>query len=397
MKQLSEKVLSWASVIDPQAKEQVNNLASMPFVFKHVAVMPDAHLGKGACVGTVVATEGAIIPSCVGVDIGCGMIAVRTKFTSSQLPDSLEKIRQGIERQIPLGAGGINRRPSSEAIRFMSESLASTTAGPSDYLSQDERLKDKALHQFGTLGSGNHFIEICIDEKSQVWVLLHSGSRGVGNILATKHIERAKSLMKTYATSVPDPDLAFLVQESPDFARYVKDLLWAQAYAMQNREEMMNRVLSELSLHFYNEPGHEREMECERVNCHHNFTQMEKHFGRDVWLTRKGAIQAGVGQLGIIPGSMGTKSYIIRGKGNPLSYHSCSHGAGRRFSRHEARRRLSMMDFDREMKGVECRRSPALIDELPSAYKDIDQVMRDQDDLVEVVATLKQVISVKGD
>ena len=397
MKKLGEKILSWASIMEKSAQDQVHNIASLPFVYKHVAVMPDAHMGKGACVGSVVATDGAIIPSCVGVDIGCGMIAVKTKFAAKDLPENLEPIRKGIERRIPLGAGGSNSTPSAAAASFMMRTLNDEKGHPSDHLLNDEGLRSRALRQFGSLGSGNHFIEICLDQNENVWVLLHSGSRGVGNLLATRHIDKAKGLMKQYFISLPDPDLAYLTQGTPEFDAYVRDLLWCQAYAMENRHEMMNRVLTELSYAFYKEGGHEAELELERVNCHHNFTQLENHFGKNVWLTRKGAIQARIGQLGIIPGSMGTKSYIIRGKGNPLAYDSCSHGAGRRFSRNEARRRFTMKDFAREMQGVECRHSEALIDELPSAYKDIDQVMDDQKDLVEIVATLKQVVSVKGD
>jgi tRNA-splicing ligase RtcB (3'-phosphate/5'-hydroxy nucleic acid ligase) len=397
MKAMDDKILSWASIMEPEAEAQVRNIASLPFVYKHVAVMPDAHLGKGACVGSVVATEGAVIPSCVGVDIGCGMIAVKTKFNACDLPDSLESIRKGIERRIPLGAGGSHSKPTDSAIAFFERTLISENLRPSEKLLSDDRLKEKALAQYGSLGSGNHFIEICLDQNQQVWIMLHSGSRGVGNVLAGKHIDRAKQLMKQYFVSLPDPELAYLVRDTPEFTAYIKDLLWCQAYALENRDEMMNRVLTELSWAFFREGGHEKEIELERVNCHHNFTQMENHFGKNLWITRKGAIQARVGQLGSIPGSMGTKSYIIRGKGNALSYESCSHGAGRRFSRNEARRRLTMADFDREMKGVECRRSEALIDELPSAYKDIDQVMEDQKDLVDVAATLKQVVSVKGD
>jgi tRNA-splicing ligase RtcB len=399
MKQLNEKILAWASILESKAEEQVRNIASLPFVFKHVAVMPDAHMGKGACVGSVVATDGAVIPSCVGVDIGCGMIAVKTKFFAKDLPDALDGIRKGIERRVPLGAGGQHKTPAPEAEKFMAETITRSDgpAHPSAYLLEDEGLKQKALRQFGSLGSGNHFIEVCLDGTQRVWLMLHSGSRGVGNVLATKHIDRAKGLMKKMFIHLPDPDLAYLVQGSPEFEAYIRDLLWCQHYAARNRDEMMNRVLTELSYALYKEGGHEGEIEVERINCHHNFTQRENHFNKDVWVTRKGAIQARLGQLGIIPGSMGTKSYIIRGKGNELSYSSCSHGAGRRFSRNEARRRLTMADFDREMQGIACRRSEALIDELPSAYKDIDQVMEDQKDLVEVVATLKQVVSVKGD
>lgn len=386
MQQLDNKILSWASILDTNAEQQVKNIAKLPFVYKHVAIMPDAHLGKGCCVGTVVATDGAIIPSCIGVDIGCGLVAVRTKFNASQLPDDLDKMRKGIERRIPLGAGACNSKICQAAQDFMGQSLL-----------EDLSLREKAAKQFGTLGSGNHFIEICLDENGQVWLMLHSGSRGVGNILANRHIAKAKSLIKEYFISLPDPDLAYLVKDTKEFNDYITDLLWSQNYARANRDEMMNRVLTEFSYSIYHEGGHEKEIELERVNCHHNFTQLENHFGKNLWITRKGAIQAQVGQLGIIPGSMGTKSYIIRGKGNPLSYNSCSHGAGRRFSRNEARRQLTMQDFDKEMAGIACRRSEALIDELPSAYKDIDQVMHDQQDLVEIVATLKQIVSVKGD
>lgn len=397
MKQLNDKIFSWASQLEPQTTKQVENIAQLPFVFKHVAVMPDAHLGKGACVGSVIATEGVLVPSCVGVDIGCGMIAVKTVFSARDLPDSLEPIRRGIERRIPLGVGGAYKNPSPKGLAFMEQTLSDEKKGPSENLTGDEGLKTKAAKQLGSLGSGNHFIEIALDENQRVWLMLHSGSRGVGNILASKHINKAKGVMKQLFISLPDPDLAYLTQGTLEFENYLKDLLWSQRYAAQNREEMMNQVLTELSYSLFKEPGHEKEIEQERINCHHNFTQKENHFGKEVWLTRKGAIQAQAGQLGIIPGSMGTKSFIIRGKGNPLSYNSCSHGAGRRFSRNEARRRLTMADFDREMKGVECRRAEALIDELPSAYKDIDQVMDDQKDLVEIVATLKQIVSVKGD
>lgn len=320
----------------------------------------------------------------------CGMIAVRTRLSAAELPDDLHALRIGIERRIPLGAGRANATPSPAAERFF------TKRPPSDRVA--DALRKKAVLQYGSLGSGNHFIEVCLDTADRVWLVLHSGSRGVGNQLAEYHIRKAKGLVREYFNQrLPDPDLAWLVQDTPAFDAYVEDLLWCQDYAFANRHEMMNRVLAELSCAVYGGEGLERQLEVERTNCHHNFTQRETHFGKEVWLTRKGAIQAKAGQPGIIPGSMGTRTYIVKGKGHPLSYESCSHGAGRQFSRGEARRRFTMDDFQRQMAGVECRHSPALIDELPSAYKDIDQVMEEQRNLVDIVDTLKQIVSVKGD
>lgn len=392
MYRLHDKVVTFLppESIEPQALDQIYRIAKLPVVFHHVAVMPDCHLGKGATVGTVIATAGAIIPAAVGVDIGCGMIAVRTKFEASQLPDSLEKLRQGIERRIPLGAGNYNSRMTTSAARRASTLAAEA---PTDY----SRIDPKWQAQVGTLGSGNHFIEVCLDQDSRVWVVLHSGSRGIGNRLAGLHIKTAQKLMDEAGIRLDDRDLAWLPEDRPEFAAYIRDLLWAQDFARANREEMMDRVMTELSRLFFDEPGHENEIEMERINCHHNFSQQEQHFGKRVWVTRKGAIQMLRGQRGVIPGSMGTRSYIVSGLENPFAFHSAPHGAGRRMSRGEARRRFTMRDFDEQMQGVECRHSAQLIDELPLAYKDIDQVIENSRELVAVDHTLKQVVNVKGD
>jgi tRNA-splicing ligase RtcB len=392
MYRLHEKVITFLprEQIEPQALDQIFKIAKLPVVYKHVAVMPDCHLGKGATVGTVIATESAIIPAAVGVDIGCGMIAVRTKFTGGQLPDSLESLRKGIERRIPLGAGGANSQLSTSA-RHRVKALEDDA--PADY----SKIDPKWPAQVGTLGSGNHFIEVCLGEDDQVWVVLHSGSRGIGNRLAQKHIRIAQKLMDEFGTKLEDRDLAWLPYDRPEFQTYIRDLLWAQDFALANREEMMDRVMAELSQLFFKERGRESDIEAERINCHHNFSQEEEHFGKKIWVTRKGAIQMRLGQRGVIPGSMGTRSYIVSGLENPLSFHSAPHGAGRRMSRGEAKRRFTMKDFYQQMQGVECRHSPQLLDELPMAYKDIDVVMENSRELVSVDHTLKQVVNVKGD
>lgn len=392
MNQINDKIIAFLDpeTIEEKAKEQLFNISELPFVFKHLAVMPDCHLGKGATVGSVIATKGAIIPAAVGVDIGCGMIAVKTKFFAKDLPDNLEATRIGIERRIPLSAGAFNQKASETAIPRIQE--LSRKQGD-DYFKIDNRW-EMAL---GTLGSGNHFIEICLDESEQVWVVLHSGSRGIGNKIAMKHIKIAQQLMDDFHIQLKDKDLAYLPESTEAFKSYITDLLWAQDFALLNREEMMDRVMTELSYLFYKENGHQKEIELERINCHHNFTQQENHFGQNVWLTRKGAIQMKQGQMGIIPGSMGTRSYIVSGLENKMAYHSAPHGAGRRFSRTEARRRFTMDDFKEAMKGIECRVSKELIDELPGAYKDIDEVMENSKELVKIEHTLKQVLNVKGD
>ena len=392
MYQVNDKIITFLppESIEPQAKTQLENIAEMPFVFRHVAVMPDCHLGKGATVGSVIATKGAIIPAAVGVDVGCGMVAVRTKFFAKDLPDNLDALRNGIERRIPLGAGAGNSRLTDTAEERIDELSAAATQ---DYDKVDKNWRNA----LGTLGSGNHFIEICLDEDDQVWVVLHSGSRGIGNRLATKHIKVAQRLMDQQAVDLKDRDLAFLTENTPEFESYMTDLLWAQDFARLNREEMMDRVLKELSYSFFGEDGHQPEIEIERINCHHNFSQQEQHFGNTVWVTRKGAIQMKKNQKGIIPGSMGTRSYIVSGLENPFAFNSAPHGAGRRFSRGEAKRRFTMEDLERAMGDISFRHSKSLIDEIPQAYKDIDEVMENSKELVHVDHVLRQVVNIKGD
>ncbi len=392
MYQVSDKIITFLppESIEPQAREQIVNLSEMPFIFHHLAVMPDCHLGKGATVGSVIATKGAIIPAAVGVDVGCGMVGVKTKFFAKDLPDNLDKLRTGIERRIPLGAGVGNKKLTDTAIQRVGELKASARQ---DY----EKVDKNWIGALGSLGSGNHFIEICLDENEQVWVALHSGSRGIGNRLATKHIKIAQKLMEAEAITLKDRDLAFLTENSFEFDAYITDLLWAQDFARLNREEMMDRVMLELSYTFYGEDGHQEEIEIERINCHHNFTQQEEHFGARVWITRKGAIQMMRDQKGLIPGSMGTQSYVVSGLENPFSFHSAPHGAGRRFSRSEAKRRFTMADLEVAMGDISFRHSKSLIDEIPMAYKDIDEVMENSKELVKVDHTLKQIINIKGD
>ncbi|HKN82415.1 MAG TPA: RtcB family protein, partial [Pyrinomonadaceae bacterium] len=392
MYKLNDKIISFLppESIEPQAKNQLENISELPFIFHHVAVMPDCHLGKGATVGSVIATKGAIIPAAVGVDVGCGMVAVKTKFFAKNLPDNLDRLRQGIERRIPLGAGAGNKKLTETAIARIEQLNAEATQ---DYDKVDKNWKTA----LGTLGSGNHFIEICLDEKDEVWVVLHSGSRGIGNRLATKHIKVAQQLMEQQSVNLKDRDLAFLTENTPEFSAYMIDLLWAQDFARLNRDEMMDRVMTELSYAFYGEDGHQSQIEKERINCHHNFTQQEEHFGNTVWITRKGAIQMRKDQRGIIPGSMGTRTYFVTGLQNPLSFNSAPHGAGRRFSRGEAKRRFTIDDLKKAMGDISFRQSKSLIDEIPQAYKDIDEVMENSRELVHVDHVLRQVVNVKGD
>jgi tRNA-splicing ligase RtcB len=392
MYQLNDHIVTFLppESIEPQAREQLLNISEMPFVFHHVAVMPDCHLGKGATIGSVIATKGAIIPAAVGVDVGCGMVAVKTKFFAKDLPDNLEKVRTGIERRIPLGAGAGNKKLTNTAVKRVGQLKAIAT--------KDYEIVDKNwITALGSLGSGNHFIEICLDENDQVWVALHSGSRGIGNRLATKHIRVAQRLMEEESIALKDRDLAYLTESTTEFDAYIADLLWAQDFALLNREEMMDRVMQELSFTFYKEDGHQSEIEIERINCHHNFTQQEQHFGQRVWITRKGAIQMKKDQKGIIPGSMGTQSYIVSGLENPFSFNSAPHGAGRRFSRSEAKRRFTMDDLKAAMGDISFRYSKSLIDEIPMAYKDIDEVMANSKELVKIDHTLRQIINIKGD
>ena len=397
MYRINETAISWLppDQIEPAAMQQIVKLASMPFIYRHVAIMPDCHVGMGATVGSCIPTDGAIIPAAVGVDIGCGMVAVRTPLSRGDLPTDLSGIREGVERRIPLSAGKYDRRLSSTA----EPRVAALEEKGGDRLRVYRKLSRRVdwKRQLGSLGSGNHFIEITVDESGGVWAFLHSGSRGIGNRIATHHIGVAQKLMKQQSIRLPDRDLAYLSEGTEEFDDYIHDLRWAQDFALFNREEMMDRVMTELSYTVYGEGGHEDELELERIQCHHNFTQKERHYGKDVWVSRKGAIQAKEGQMGLIPGSMGTASYVVRGLGSVDAFETAPHGAGRRFSRGEARRRFTMDDFDRDMQGIEVRRSKEFIDELPGAYKDIDTVMEQSKDLVEIVHTFRQIVNVKGD
>ena len=389
---LNPKLLSWASDIDPATVRQAEKTARLPIVEGHVALMPDAHVGIGATVGSVIPTKGAIIPSAVGVDIGCGMIAAELDVTESQLPDNLEPLLHRIERAVPAGVGQGHSGKRGAAAESAGKAADTWLAKhrPATTLSADQA--KKAASQFGSLGSGNHFFELCVDERARVWVVLHSGSRGIGNQLAQAHIAKAKRLAKQAMLSLEDPDLAWFVQGTREFDAYVTDMLWAQDYAMANRSQMMEAAIHEV-LSFFGTGEVKR-----TVNCHHNFSQRETHDGQQLWITRKGAIQADIGDLGVIPGSMGTRSYIVRGKGSAASWRSCSHGAGRRHSRTQARKLYTAADLAEQMKGKTWlkSRASALVDEIPMAYKDIDQVMADQSDLVEVLHTLHQVLNYKG-
>jgi tRNA-splicing ligase RtcB len=381
--QVAPKLLSWASDLDPVAAKQAERTARLPFVAGHVALMPDAHVGIGATVGSVIPTRDAIIPAAVGVDIGCGMVAVETDLTAADLPDDLGTLMPLIARRIPAGVG------KGHELAVASGRFAEL-GDPATELSPKQRTT--AAAQFGTLGSGNHFVEVCLDERERVWTVLHSGSRGIGNQLAQKHIERAKGEMKRLGRTLEDPDLAYFVQGTKEFDAYVRDMLWAQRYAMASRAVMSERATTSL----FEVVGKGRALRT--INCHHNFTQRETHDGTELWITRKGAIKAAAGDEGIIPGSMGTRSYVVRGLGNTASYHSCSHGAGRRLSRGQARKNLTVESLTAAMAGKAWLAGAArqLLDEHPDAYKDIDQVMADQRDLVEVQHTLSQVFNYKG-
>jgi tRNA-splicing ligase RtcB len=388
-------VRSWTRGVpfEDAAQRQLMNMARLPFVHSHVAAMPDVHLGIGATVGSVIPTVGAIVPAAVGVDIGCGMVAQRTSLTAERLPDSLERLRTEIEAATPHGGGKGGRvgswdeppAPVGRAWRGLSDRYARIVDrhGPVKHR--------RPVEQLGTLGSGNHFIEVCLDEKDRVWVMLHSGSRGAGNRIGTHFIHLARREMERNQVRLPDRNLAYLREGSELFEDYVEAVGWAQDYAKVNRELMLAAVLSALQrgLPAFN-------LEESAIDCHHNYVAREHHFGADVLLTRKGAVRAREGDLGIIPGSMGARSFIVRGKGNPESFHSCSHGAGRRMSRGEARRRFSLEDHRRATRGVECRKDRAVLDETPQAYKSIDAVMEAQRDLVEIVHELRQVVCVKG-
>lgn len=389
MQKITERLVNWASLLEENTLEQALTTSRLLFVFPHLALMPDAHLGLGATVGSVIPTDRAIVPAAVGVDIGCGMIAVRTQFTAADLGDrSLAPLRQAVERAVPLSAGAANRKIVATAQPRVAELESLAAEAGFDPYQRAGRWRE----QLGTLGSGNHFIEVSLDEEDRVWAFLHSGSRGVGNRIAQHHIAVARRLMDRWWIRLEDRDLAYLVEGTDEFWAYVRELRWAQHYALLNRDEMMDRVLRQLG-EFLGTPV----VEHERVNCHHNFTQQETHWGRSVWVSRKGAIEAREGQAGLIPGSMGTRSYVVEGLGNAMSLNSAPHGAGRQLSRSAARKRFTHDELREAMRGIEYRDTDAFLDEIPGAYKDIDQVMADATDLVRVRHTLRQVVNVKGD
>ncbi|QNM95389.1 RtcB family protein [Chitinimonas koreensis] len=386
----------WTDDIEPDAIRQLKNVAALPIVRGHVAAMPDVHLGIGATVGAVIPTRDAIIPAAVGVDIGCGMNAVRTSLAAADLPDTLARLRSAIEAAVPAGFeqhawDKVRGSAHQRAARPLDDRLDRIVGKHPGLMKMQRQFAQTWICQLGTLGGGNHFIELCLDEAQRVWVMLHSGSRGTGNVIGRYFIEAARKDMQRHKLNLPDRDLAYFGAGSALFDDYVEAVDWAQDYAMTNRREMMRRVVDAIRPHL---PAFT--LDDEAINCHHNYVASEIHFGEKLFITRKGAIAAHAGQLGIIPGSMGAKSFIVRGLGNPQSFCSCSHGAGRRMSRSEAKRRFDRFDLAAQTEGVECRKDGGVVDEIPAAYKDIDTVMANQADLVEVVHTLKQVLCVKG-
>jgi tRNA-splicing ligase RtcB (3'-phosphate/5'-hydroxy nucleic acid ligase) len=386
MEQISKKLMNWASILEDQTREQAVRTSRMPFIFPHVALMPDAHLGKGATVGSVLPTLGAIIPAAVGVDIGCGMMAVQTQYTVADIRGELGELHAAISAAVPLSAGKYNDAITETAQARITD-LESMKG-----IEQADQIAPHWRYQLGSLGSGNHFIEVSLDEADRVWLFLHSGSRGVGNKLAGKHIRVAQHQCKQRWITLPDPDLAYLVQGDAEFWSYLEALRWAQRFAYLNREEMMDRVVDRFA-QFMGAPVES----TQQINCHHNYTDQETHFGKTVWLSRKGAIDASEGTPGLIPGSMGAASYVVTGKGNRLALNSSPHGAGREYSRSAARKKFTRTDLDERMSGIAWGNSNAFLDEHPDAYKDIDVVMHDAADLVTVQHTLRQIVNVKGD
>lgn len=383
--------------VDDKARDQLSRAAKMPFIFKHVAAMPDVHVGIGATVGSVIPTKGAVIPAAVGVDIGCGMMAARTSLMAHDLPDSLEGIRSAIEQAVPhgrdVGRGKRDKGSWGSPPSAIVEAWATLVARFDRICEKFPRLKNtNNLVHLGTLGTGNHFIELCLDQEARVWVMLHSGSRGVGNAIGSFFIELAKQDMRKWHINLPDEDLAYFPEGTDHFDDYVEAVGWAQDFAALNRRTMMTNVIAALR----GQIAKPFDAELEAVNCHHNYVTRENHFGENVLVTRKGAVHAAKGVLGIIPGSMGAKSFIVRGLGNPESFDSCSHGAGRIMSRTEAKKLVTLDEHIRDTEGVECRKDAGVIDETPRAYKPIEAVMAAQADLVEIVHTLKQVVCVKG-
>lgn len=382
----------WTDDVDDRSKAQLANIATLPFIHHHVAAMPDVHLGKGATIGSVIATHQAIIPAAVGVDIGCGMVAARLSITAAELDEkALKKVFDQISRDVPVGRNQHrDERALVDVARPFEPGLNALTDRHPQLLKAFRRFS-QWVNQMGTLGGGNHFIEVCLDEADQVWVMLHSGSRGIGNAIADHFIQLARKDMERWMIQLPDQDLAYFPEGSEHFADYVEAVHWAQEYAMANRQAMLDLVLAALARHL---PPFE--VTTEAVNCHHNYVTREHHFDADVWVTRKGAIRAGAGELGIVPGSMGARSYIVRGKGDLESFCSSTHGAGRRMSRTAAEKHFTQADLEAQTAGVICRKDKGVLDEIPGAYKDIDQVMAHQSDLTEVLHTLKQVVCVKG-
>lgn len=384
---------------EPQAMDQLKNIAQMPFIHSHVAGMPDVHLGKGATVGSVIPTYRAIIPAAVGVDIGCGMVAVKTNLTANDMPDNLDKLRAEMEAVVPKGFES-NQREGHLKGNWKNVNDRNAAVWKErfqkrweDLISRHPKLDGHSVNQLGSMGGGNHFIEVCLDEDDQVWLMLHSGSRGLGNRIGTYFINAAKELMASWHMQVwlPDEDLSYIPEDHPLFGEYIGAMLLAQDFAMANRESMLCAIVDVMKARFpdfaYAEAA---------INCHHNYAEQEHHFGKNVWLTRKGAVRARKGDMGIIPGSMGTGSFIVRGLGNPDSFHSCSHGAGRVMSRNEAKKRITLEEHREAVKGISCRTDRDVIDESPAAYKDIGAVMAAQEDLVEIVARLRQIINIKG-
>jgi len=382
----------WTHDVDERSKEQLANIAGMPFIYHHIAVMPDVHLGIGATIGSVIATHKAIIPAAVGVDLGCGMVAARLSITANDLDEkSLKKVFDQITRDVPVGRGQHDdNRVLVAAAKPFEAGLKNLTDRHPELLKTFGKFS-KWINQMGTLGGGNHFIEVCLDEADQVWVMLHSGSRGIGNAIADHFIKLARKDMERWMIQLPDRDLAYFPEGTEHFADYVEAVHWAQEYAMQNRQSMLELVLSALARHL---PPFE--VTTEVVNCHHNYIAKEHHYGSDVWVTRKGAIRARIGDIGIVPGSMGARSYIVAGKGNPDSFCSSAHGAGRRMSRTAAEKCFTEADLAEQTVGVICRKDKGVLDEIPGAYKDIDLVMANQSDLTEILHSLKQVVCVKG-
>lgn len=394
-----KNVKMWVGTMEVEqaALEQIMNISQLPVLAGHIAIMPDVHMGKGATVGSVIPTRSAIIPAAVGVDIGCGMVAAMTNLTAEDLPESLFSLRNAIERDVPVGFNEHEKGipsvsgPYADILR----KNIRKTMDAFDQLTLRQKLgradEKKIGRQVGTLGGGNHFIEVCLDLNNNVWIMLHSGSRGIGNQIGSVAIEMAKEQAMKRAYGLADADLAWLDEGTPEFDSYIEAMHWAQDYARFNRDTMMNLVLAVLR---HKIP--QMKVVGEVINCHHNFTSLEEHFGEEIWVTRKGAVSAKAGQMGIIPGSMGAKSFIVKGKGHADAYCSCSHGAGRKMSRNQAKKLFTSLDLANQTAGVECRKDNDVIDEIPGAYKDIDEVMAAQSDLVDIVHTLKQVMCIKG-